>query len=120
MEFGPPKINEVFDMQGKKKYFHPQEKKHVAFRMLHSVHIFDLSFFCNIILSFLRHFCVYQIFILFIVKLFIGFNATSSKKSHLNLYTKCISNISQEFTFFVFTYFLSLFFFISFLISLII
>ena len=37
MEFGPPKINEVFDMQGKKKYFHPQEKKHVAFRMLHSV-----------------------------------------------------------------------------------
>ena len=39
MEFGPPKINEVFDMQGKKKkYFHPQEKKHVAFRMLHSVY----------------------------------------------------------------------------------
>ena len=45
MEFGPPKINEVFDMQGKKKNFHPQEKKHVAFRMLHSVHIFDLFFF---------------------------------------------------------------------------
>ena len=54
MEFGPPKINEVFDMQGKKKYFHPQEKKHVAFRMLHSVHIVDLKLL-HITLSFLRH-----------------------------------------------------------------
>ena len=53
MEFGPPKINEVFDMQGKKKYFHPQEKKHVAFRMLHSVYCW--SIFLHIILSFLRH-----------------------------------------------------------------
>ena len=44
MEFGPPKINEVFDMQGKKKYFHPQEKKHVAFRMLHSAYCWSKTF----------------------------------------------------------------------------
>ena len=69
MEFGPPKINEVFDMQGKKKYFHPQEKKHVAFRMLHSVLLMIFFAYRLEFIKASKNYCVYQNFILFIVKI---------------------------------------------------
>ena len=53
MEFGPPKINEVFDMQGKKKIFSPPGKK--ARGLSHAPQcLVDLNFL-HIILSLLRH-----------------------------------------------------------------